>query len=216
MASSTGRFVVATMMLAAATFCCQSQIVRQPEQATLAEATATPVLLQETPTLIPSQTPMATQRPSAQIGDTVGIGNQDLSMTLIGWTESDIAVDGPYVGDEFYTFTARPGIKFIILEFVFRNNWVRQQKTPYLDAGEIRTDKGYFYSVWSPLLGVLSEEYEPRLSTQEEVESLGGSGAFEDLLPEESVRGRVVFEIPEDEEPVEIELRQVPVSIALD
>jgi hypothetical protein len=207
------------MMLAAATFCCQSQVVEQPEQATLTEATVTLVSLQETPVLIPSQTPTATQRPSARIGDTipeVGTGNQDLSMTLIGWTESGIAVDGPYVGDEFYTFTARPGMKFIILEFVFRNNWVREQETPYLDAGEVRTDKGYFYSVWSPPLGVHSEEYGPRLSTQEEMENLGGSGAFEDLLPEESVRGRVIFEIPQDEEPVEIELPQVPVSIVLD
>jgi len=175
----------------------------------------------ETPieSITPSRTPPATRRSVARIGDTipeVGLAKENLSMTLIGWTESDIAVDGPYKGNEFYTFTTRPGMKFIILEFKFHNNWVREQKTPYFKKGEVRTDKGYFYQVWSPQAGIHSEEYAPRPSTQEEVENLGGSGAFEDLLPEESVRGHVVFKTPEDEEPEEVGLSQVPVPIKLD
>ena len=172
-----------------------------------------------TTTLTPTPMPTATQRSVARIGDTipeVGLVNEDLSMTLIGWTESDIAVEGPYKGSQLYTFTARPGMKFIILGFEFHNNWVREQKTPCFSKGEIRTDKGYFYQVWSPPVGIHSEEYAPRPSTQEEVENLGGSGAFEDLLPEKSVRGHVVFEIPKDEEPEEVELSQVPVPIKLD
>jgi len=163
--------------------------------------------------------PLATRRSAARIGDTipeVGLAKKDLSMTLIGWAESDIAVGGPYIDNELYTFTTRPRMKFIILEFEFHNNWVREQETPYFDKGEVRTDKGYFYQVWSPPGGIHSEEYAPRPSTQEEVENLGGSGAFEDLLPERSVRGHVVFEIPEDEEPEEVELSQVPVAIKLD
>ena len=163
--------------------------------------------------------PPATRRSVVRIGDTipeVGLGKKDLSMTLIGWAESDIAVKGPYIDNKLYTFTARPGMKFIILGFEFHNNWVREQKTPCFSEGEVRTDKGYFYQVWSPPVGIHSEEYAPRPSTQEEVEDLGGSGAFEDLLPEKSVRGHVVFEIPEDEEPEEVELSQVPVAIKLD
>jgi hypothetical protein len=169
--------------------------------------------------ITPSRTSPATRRSVARIGDTipeVGLAKEDLSMTLIGWAESDIAVSGPYAGGGFYTFTARPRMKFIILEFEFHNNWVRGQKTPHFNKGEVRTDKGYFYQVWSPPGGIHSEEYAPRPSTQKEVENLGGSGAFEDLLPEESVRGHVVFEIPEDGEPEEVELSQVPVPIKLD
>jgi hypothetical protein len=170
--------------------------------------------------ITPSRTPPpATRRSVARIGDTipeVGLGKEDLSMTLIGWAESDIAVKGPYIDNKLYTFTARPGMKFIILGFEFHNNWVREQKTPRFSEGEVRTDKGYFYQVWSPPGGIHSEKYAPRPSTQEEVENLGGSGAFEDLLPEKSVRGHVVFEIPEDEEPEEVELSQVPVPIKLD
>ena len=169
--------------------------------------------------ITPSRTPPpATRQSVSRIGDTipeVGLGKKDLSMTLIGWAESDIAVSGPYRGNELYTFTARPRMKFIILEFEFHNNWVRQQKTPYFNKGEVRTDKGYFYQVWSPAVGIHSEEYAPRPSTQEEMENLGGSGAFEDLLPEKSVRGHVVFEIPKGEEPEEVELSQVPVPIKL-
>jgi hypothetical protein len=176
----------------------------------------------ETPieSITPSRTPPPAPRWSvAQIGDTiseVGLGKEGLSMTLIGWAESDIAVKGPYKGSQLYTFTARPGMKFIILGFEFHNNWVREQKTPYFSKGEVRTDKGYFYQVWSPLGGIHSREYAPRPSTQEEVQNLGGSGAFEDLLPEKSVRGHIVFEIPKDEEPEEVELSQVPVPIKLD
>ena len=188
-------------------------VTATPELKTILPPKATPT------STFPSLTPPATRRSVAQIGDTipeVGLGKEDLSMTLIGWAESDIAVSGPYAGSGFYTFTAKPRMKFIILEFEFHNNWVRQQETLYFNKGEVRTDKGYFYQVWSPPLGIHSEEYAPRPSTQEEVENLGGSGTFEDLLPEESVRGHVVFEIPEDEEPEEVELSQVPVPIQLD
>jgi hypothetical protein len=152
----------------------------------------------------------------ARIGDTIpnigaDIDKHNLSLTLLSWEESNIAVDGPYSGDEYYTFTAKPGMKFVILIFKFQNNWIRVQETPYLNAGEIATDRGYIYSVWDPPLGVSSEEYKPRKATNEEVEKLiGDSGGYEDLLPEESVKGCVVFEIPEGQTPIEASIAYVP------
>jgi hypothetical protein len=145
------------------------------------------------------------QIPIARIGDTIQVEDKhDLSLTLLSWKESNIAVNGPYAGDEYYTFTAKSGMKFIILIFKFQNNWTRPQETPYLKAGEIATDKGYIYPTWDPPLGVHSEEYKPREATNEEIKTLvGDSGAFEDLLPEESTVGCVVFEIPKDETPIE-------------
>lgn len=57
---------------------------------------------------------------------------------------------------------------------------------------------------WNPPAGIHSKEYKPRKATNEEIEVLvGDSGAYEDLLPEESIVGSVVFEIPEDETPIE-------------
>lgn len=153
------------------------------------------------------------QIPTARIGDTIqeiNSGNHNLSLTLLSWKESDIAIDGPY-GSGYYTFTAKPGMKFVILTYEFQNNWIRPQSTPYLNAGEIGTNKGYIYTTWDPPLGVHSEEYKPRLATDEEVKTLvGDSGGYEDLLPEESVAGRVVFEIPEGETPVEASIVYVP------
>lgn len=146
--------------------------------------------------------------PIVRIGDTIpevgaDISKHKLSLTLLSWKESDIAVDGPYTSG-YYTFTAKPGMKFIILIFEVRNNWIRPQETPDLDAGEIATDKGYIYPVWGPPLGVHSEEYKPRKATEEEIKALiGDSGSYEDLLPEESAKGCVVFEIREDETPIE-------------
>ena len=145
--------------------------------------------------------------PTVKIGDTIAEyrGKKDLPLTLLWWEESHIAVDGPYYGNEYYAFTARPGMKFVILAYQFRNVGVREQETPYLSAGEIATaPKGYCYKVWSPPLGVDSKEYSPRKATTEEVRVLiGDSGGYERLLPEESVIGCVVFEIPNDASPVE-------------
>lgn len=78
------------------------------------------------------------------------------------------------------------------------------------------TDKGYFYPLWDPPAGAHSEEYDPREATDYEIETLfGDSGAYEDLLPEESVIGRIVFEVPEDQEPIEANILGFPYVINL-
>lgn len=149
--------------------------------------------------------------PKVSMGSTIQEirGKQNLSLTLLSWEESPIAVDGPYASG-YYTFTARPGMKFVILIYRFQNNDVREQRTPYINAGEIATDIGYIYSVWTPPLGIWSEEYNPREATGEEVNRLiGDSGAYEDLLPEESITGCVVFEIPADATSVEASIAYV-------
>jgi hypothetical protein len=154
--------------------------------------------------------------PAVDIGDTIPdfateVGKNSLSLTLISWSESMIAVEGPYVGDEYYTFTAKPGMKFIDLIFEMKNNWTRVQETPYLDAGEVATDKGYIYEVWHSPLGIDSEEYKPRVATAQEIQLLlGDTAAYEDLMQEQSVRGRVVFEIAEDETPIEASIAYIP------
>ena len=171
------------------------------------------------PTATPALTPTPTQEPVIQVGDTVPEFDPDypaLSLTLLEWRESDVAVDGPYAGGDYYVFTARPGMKFVVLVFQFQNNWVRPQETPYLSEGEVLTDKGYFYTAWKPPVGIHSEEYTPREATEEEVEALvGNSGGFEELLPEEVVVGRIVFEVPVDEMPVEVRIVGVPYLIEL-
>ena len=63
-------------------------------------------------------------------------------------------------------------------------------------------------------MGVLSAEYAPSPSMQDEIDRLGGDeGAYETLLPGESTTGRVVFELPEDMSPVEAEIAHVPAKI---
>jgi hypothetical protein len=170
------------------------------------------------PTATP--TPQPTQPPIIRVGDTIPELSTDkpkLSLTLLSWKESGIAIEGPYSGDIYYAFTAKPGMKFVILAFRFQNNWVRPQETPYLRAGEVATDKGYFYPLWHSPVGVHSEEYNPRKATDYEIETLmGDSGGYEELLPEESTIGRVVFEIPEDETPVEASISGVSYLIKLD
>ncbi len=155
--------------------------------------------------------------PTVWIGDVVDEieGLHNMSLTLVKYIESDKAVDGPY-SSGYYTFTAKPGMKFVILVYKFQNNWNRPQSTPYFDKCEVMTDKGYIYPCWSPPAGIHSEEYNPRKSTQEEIETyVGTSGGFEELLPEESTIGCIVFEMPEDETPVEIAIEGVPYIIEL-
>lgn len=152
--------------------------------------------------------------PLVRIGEQISsvTGTHQLSLTLLWWKESGICVNGPY-GSGYYTFTAKLGMKFVIIAYVFRNNWIREQTTPYLNNGEITTHKGYIYAVWSPLGGVNAKGYAARQATTEEVENLiGTSGAFEKLLPEESCAGCVVFEVPKDATPVEAILSNVPLA----
>jgi len=142
-----------------------------------------------------------------KVGDTVPEVESfhNLSLTITSWIESKIAVYGPYTTG-YYTFTAKPGMKFIILFFSFQNNWIREQTTPYVNSGELFTEVGYIYERWSPP-GAHSEEYDSRRSTEEEVRELvGDAGAYERLLQEESVEGCVIFEIPQDAEPIEASL----------
>lgn len=145
-----------------------------------------------------------------------GYDKHNLSLTLISWRESTIAVNGPYIGDKYYTFTAKNNMKFIILFYQFQNKWIRVQTTPYINSGEIYTDKGYIFNVWSPPSGVWSEEYNPRKATENEVtEFIGDSGGYEKLLPEDSIKGCVVFEIPKDIQPIDLILHYVPNIIIL-
>jgi len=145
----------------------------------------------------------------ARIGETIPVpGKENLSVTLLWWKESKVAVHGEYAGGEYWTFTAKPGMKFIILAYEFRNNWVREQETPYLSAGEILTaPKGYYSELWDPPLGVQSKEYKPRRAAAEEMETLiGDSGGYEKLMPEQYVIGCIKFEISEDATPVEADI----------
>ena len=155
--------------------------------------------------------------PTIGVGDTMQEikGTHELSLTLLSFQESNVAVDGPYVTG-YYTFTAKPHMKFIILAYRFDNNWIREQEAPYINEGEIVTSKGYIYSSWYPVGGVHAEEYNPREATEEEIATLiGDSGGYEHLLPEQSIVGRIVFEIPKDATPIEASIRFVPSLIKL-
>jgi hypothetical protein len=178
--------------------------------------TSTPLIKTPILTLSGLPTLMATPKPIARIGEIipeVGAGTKNLSMRLIALKESSIAVDGPYLGGKFYTFTAKPGMKFVILIFEFQNNWVREQYTPYLSEGEVRTDKGYFYPIWSPPGGIHAKEYKPRPSTEEEIRNLIGSRGYEKLLPEESIKGCIIFEIPKEQKAIEAHIKGIPLLI---
>lgn len=171
------------------------------------------------PTAERSPTPAET---AITVGDTVsgvpeGYDPAPFSFTLLACIESTIAVHGPYA-DGYYTFTGQPGMKFLILQFRLDNPDVRQHDTPYISGGEVLTEpSGNFYRGWTPRLGVLSEEYAPRPATQEEIDRLwGDAGAFETLLPGESVTGSVAFEIPADATPIEADLVYVPAKVALE
>ena len=158
------------------------------------------------------------QIPKLRIGDTIPEiteygTRQNLSLTLLWWKESNIAVK-EWSENYYYTFTAKPGMKFVILAYRFKNNWIRAQTTPYLSSGEIATDKGYIFSVWTAPGGLSSKEHKPRTATIDETRDLmGKSGAFKQLLPGESTEGNVIYEIPADTNPIEATLVYVPYLI---
>jgi len=141
--------------------------------------------------------------PTAKVGDVIPArGKHDLSLTLLWVKESEMGVM-QQSENEYYTLTAKPDMKFVILAYKFTNNWIREQETPCLSIGEIATDKGLIYRNVSG--GVASlKDYSPRKSTKEEIgEFIGDSGGYEHLLPGESTTGRILFEIPKGATPTE-------------
>ena len=71
--------------------------------------------------------------------------------------------------------------------------------------------------MWKPPSGTLSQEYDPRMTTEEELNTLlGDSGGYEELFPKESTVGRIVFEILEGETPIEASIKWVPYLIKFD
>jgi hypothetical protein len=170
----------------------------------------------------PTATAAATAEGTITIGDTVngvpeGYDPAPFSMMLLSCLETGIAVNGSQ-NDGYDTFTAKPGMKFVIIEYRLTNNDVRQHDTPLINGGDVRTaPNGYLYFAWSPPLGVQAAEYAPRQATQEELGRLSGdAGAYRTLLPGESVTGRVVFAVPTDARPLEANLAYVPAKIAPD
>jgi hypothetical protein len=127
------------------------------------------------------------------------------SITFLAAIESPIAVDGPYSGEEYWTFTALPDRKFLVLTFKLRNIGIRPLETALL-SGVATTDRGFQFPSWSPPSGIHSTEYAPRPSTPEEVQAMpSGTASFVELFPEqESAVDTMVFEIPADQRVVSV------------
>ena len=153
----------------------------------------------------------------ARLGDTIPeVGNtNNMSMTILSCFESNISVyhSSSYSGGEYHTVTARQGMKFIIMTFEIQNNWIKPQNTPYFSYGNVITNKGYYYPIW----GYVKEGNTVRDSTEDEINTyIGDSGGFKELLPEESTLGCIVFEMPENETAVELDIDYIPYRILLD
>ncbi|MFP3908575.1 MAG: hypothetical protein ACLFVX_01825 [Archaeoglobaceae archaeon] len=129
-------------------------------------------------------------------------GTSEVSLTPIGWRQSDI-VAYHYEGSN-YTFTAKPGMKFVILAYRLHNNWKEEQRIPFLDAGELATDEGKVYDIWKP-----SQEYISRKTEEKALDS----GTYEILLPGETINGQVVFEVSENEMLVYVSISNIPAYI---
>lgn len=164
----------------------------------------------------------ATVEGTITIGGTVrgvpeGYDPAPFSMTLLSCLETGTAVNSAY-DDGYETFAAKPGMKFMIIQYRLTNNDVGPHDTPLINGGDVRTaPNGYVYFAWSPPPGVQAAEYAPRRATQEELDRLwGDAGAYKTLQPGESVTGRIVFEMPTGARPLEADLAYVPAKIAPD
>ncbi len=156
------------------------------------------------------------------IGDTAkgvpeGFDPAPFAMMLLSCLETGIAANGLYNGG-YDTFAAKPGMKFMIIQYRLTNSDVRSHDTPLINGGDVRTaPNGYLYFAWSPPLGAQAADYAPRPATLGELDRLwGDAGAYKTLLPGESASGRIVFELPTDARPLEADLAYVPAKIAPD
>ena len=154
--------------------------------------------------------------PIVSIGATLPDVKNDISLTLLWWKESNIALER-WGENEIYTISSKPGMKFVILAYEFQNNGRRPKETPYFDKGEIATSQGYIYPLTSLGYRDYLEEHSPRKPTSRELsEFIGDSGGYKKLQHGKKVMGRVLFEIPSNEKPSEIKIYNLFPIISLD
>ncbi len=117
-------------------------------------------------------------------------------------------------GDEFFIYSAQPKMKFVTLVYKITNNWVESKKVPDIKA-YIKTDKGFYYDKLNTKWPQTGYNYES--ATKKEINEFLGkyNGYKSTLLPGQSTKGWVIFEIPKDEKPVEIVLEGVNARILL-
>lgn len=128
-----------------------------------------------------------------------------LKIRFLWWMESSKVVEGPYISGDYYTFSAKPGRKFVIVGFKFINSANHPIETPYFTEGTIYTEDNRHYPLWDSPAGALSEEYHPVKSTPREVRRLiGNSGGYEKLLPGETQRGRLAWEVVDSDIPARV------------
>lgn len=134
-----------------------------------------------------------------------------MSLKLLWWKESDIIIEGPYWDSRFRLYSVKSGMKFVTLVYKITNNWIESKDVPNI-GGYIKTDKGFYYGEWSPPF-----EGNYKQATQKEVNKFLGkyNGYKSTLLPGQSTKGWITFEIPKDEKPVEIVLEGVNARILL-
>jgi len=134
---------------------------------------------------------------------------RNIKVKMISWFESKEACEGPFVDDDYYIFNASKGMKFIILKLNFTNIGKRITSTPYISEGEIGTNAGNIYPLWHyPPPSINQKHVSP-----EELEKICPIYEKEKLLQGESSIEYLVFEIKEDEKPVEAFLPGIPYII---
>ena len=134
---------------------------------------------------------------------------KDIQVKMISWFESKKACEGPFVDDDYYIFNASKRMKFIILILNFTNTGKRIISTPYISEGEIGTNTGNIYPLWHYPPPSINQKH----ASPEELEKICPIYEKEKLLQGESSIEYLVFEIKEDEKPVEAFLPGIPYII---
>lgn len=132
-----------------------------------------------------------------------------MPLTPLWWKENNWTVE-PYVGEHFDIFYADKGMKFVILVYKLTNVWVESQHVPEID-GYIKTSQGFYYKPFDEFIG------STKRASLVQIEELIGTyhGWKSSLLPQQSVKKWLTFEIPQNATPTEIVLKGVNAAIIL-
>ena len=188
----------------------KQEIEAQPTLSASATSKERVIVVTATPTSTPIPTPIQT----ADFGDTLGIYTKEYKVTLLSWQESNWIArrdKKPGFAAGYYTFHAPSGMKFINVRCRFINVGVRKVTTISLSSqdGEVLTGPdGYYYEVWNPVFGILSEEYTPSPSLRVEISTvLDEKESSRTLLPGQSTNCSFAFLIPSHAVPITAEFK---------
>ncbi|MBI2934935.1 MAG: hypothetical protein HYY29_05125 [Chloroflexi bacterium] len=170
--------------------------------------------------IVPPVVPPSSSLPPLRRGETVRFvdkpGMAGISFTFRYWAKSDRVI--VFSEGKHRAYSARPGMKFLVLTYKFQNNGATAQTTPGVGSGQVVTrPRGNAYKLWQVPTGADLAAYVSSEAMITDIQVMGDRDAGNvNLEAGQAVDGRIAFEVPADADPSDATLDFLPARLIFD